>query len=115
MSKDSEAPSNTYRIAGVVIVVVTALLVLRLVFKYHPASSPPRMVVRVVQSSGVHNFGKLEGGRRAVATVRLADGKFVLAYTKFAEPVSTGDAVTLSVQPQIGGDPIYTVIARNNR
>ncbi len=97
MSNDLETPPNTRNIVVIVTVVAFVLLVLSLAFKYFPASSPPRMIIGIVQSSGVHYFGKLDVGWRAIATVRLADGKFVLAYTKFAAPVSTGDAVTLSV------------------
>lgn len=107
MRKDGQTPSNARTVLGFVVVFV--LIVLGLAF----TSSLPRRVVGVVQSSGMRYVGKYNDGLRRVALIRLANGNVVSAYDKSAEPASTGDIVTLSKQPVVLGNPIYTVVAKN--
>ena len=119
MKKDLKASPSTRGNVGIGVGVVAAWLVLSLAFKHYPAAAPPKMTVGIVQSSRAHSFGKLQDGWRETATVRLADGKLVLAVvlSDFISdrPLSTGDVVTISEQPRMGEGPIYKVVARSKR
>jgi len=123
-------PWNARHLVGIIAiaVVTVAALALGLAIEYYPAISPARRVVGVVQSSGAISLGKINGGTRETASIRLADGNVVLAYVNFggplpagegstlsSGPLSTGDSVTLLEQPRLLLPPSYEVIAKNTR
>lgn len=106
MRKYGNVPPNSRYFAGVIVTV--ALILVGIVL----TSAPPRTVLGVVQSAGARHVGKFNGRYREVAVVRLADGQSVVAFGKFADPLSKGDKVTLSEQPRMGTGPLYRVVAR---
>jgi hypothetical protein len=66
----------------------------------------------VVQTSGAINRGKYGGGTQEIASVRLSDGRRVLASVASGGPLAPGDRVRLMEQRQTIGAPAFVIVGK---
>jgi len=89
------------------------LLVLLAIFLAYSWSGATAVTVSgVVQSAGSATFGKIMGGTRQIASVRLADGTIVQAYVVSDNLVSPGDNVELLQEHRLLGGSTFQIVAK---
>jgi hypothetical protein len=107
--KFEELEESKWRNAPSVLAVLV-LIVVVLLFRW--SGTPATQLEGVVESGGALNLGKVAGGTREVATVRLDSGRVVAAYVVAGGPLSRGDHVSVLEETRIFGGPAYQVVAK---
>ena len=104
-----EEPSRIGTVVGA-LMVCAVIGVFFLLFRW-PAAAP-ESETGVVQTSGAVSVSGYKGGTREAVSVRLDNGKFVMASVGSSGPFAPGDKVRLIEQSRFVGGPAYLVVAK---
>jgi hypothetical protein len=95
-----------------VLLAIPLLMYMLYLFAGSP-SGDPVYYLGTVQSSGVMSVSRLGGGNAGVTSVKLADGRVVIAYvSRDMAPVSPGDKVRVVEQKAKLFSPSYGITER---
>ncbi len=90
--------------------VIVLIAVFFVVFRWPTAAPEP--VTGTVESSGAVSVARVSGATREAASIRLDDGRLVIAQVGGGGPLSPGDKVRLLEQSRILGEPAFQVVAK---
>ena len=90
--------------------VIVLIVVFFVVFRWPTAA--PKPVTGTVESSGTVSVAKVSGATREAASIRLDDGRLVIAQVSAGGPLSPGDKVRILEQSRVFGQPAFQVVAK---
>ena len=91
---------------------IFVLFLVSVIFCFRWSGATSIRVAGIVESSGPINLGKMSGGTREIASVRLTNGALVSAPVVSGGPLTAGDTVTLLEEPKSIGVSAYQVVGK---